>query len=43
MAAAEVVLAAGLAMTPDLGGTATTTSVAEAIIKELQTRQVAWQ
>jgi isocitrate dehydrogenase (NAD+) len=33
--AAEAVLAAGLARTPDLGGTATTTSVAEAIVAEL--------
>jgi isocitrate dehydrogenase (NAD+) len=34
--AAEAVLAAGHARTPDLGGTATTTSVADAIVAELK-------
>jgi isocitrate dehydrogenase (NAD+) len=36
LAAAEAVLAAGHARTPDLGGEATTTGIAEAIVAELQ-------
>jgi len=36
LAAAEAVLAAGLANTPDLGGSATTTAVADAIVAEIK-------